>query len=372
MATIVRRESGKWQAKVRRLGQTTSRTFANRADAEAWARAQESQIERGSWVNPVEARRTVFRDVLRAYREEICEPKNCPAELSRLRRLEEWFGHLRVDAITPERLMDWRDQRLLEVAGPTVRRELALLGGVMTWVQKELLIPLPQNPVSAIRAPKDSKGRERRLRGDEEARLTEAMERRNVPGSRIRKGSYVVGGRQPWLRPVFELALETGMRQGEILALKWTDIDLEACTAFVRHSKNGESRTVPLSSKAVAVLRAARSIRVSPNGKKSNVVSMLGAERFVPITADALKKAWTRTVERARESYLVECRDAGMEPDDRLTNLNFHDLRHEATSRLALKLSNVLELAAVTGHKDLRMLKRYYHPKASDLARKLG
>jgi integrase len=77
--------------------------------------------------------------------------------------------------------------------------------------------------------------------------------------------------------------------------------------------------------------------------------------RVFPITANALKLAFERAVKRA-----------GIE------DLHFHDLRHEATSRLAEKLPNVIELAAVTGHKDLRMLKRYYHPRAEDLARKLG
>jgi integrase len=77
--------------------------------------------------------------------------------------------------------------------------------------------------------------------------------------------------------------------------------------------------------------------------------------RVFPITADSLKMCFVRA-----------CGRAGIE------DFHFHDLRHEATSRLAEKLPNLIELASVTGHKDLKMLRRYYHPRVQDLAAKLG
>lgn len=77
--------------------------------------------------------------------------------------------------------------------------------------------------------------------------------------------------------------------------------------------------------------------------------------RVFPISADAVKKAFVRAVQRAD-----------------FVDLHFHDLRHEAISRIAEKLDNVLELAAISGHKSLKMVQRYYHPRAKDLARKLG
>lgn len=378
MATIVRRGNKKWQARVRRLGQHLSRTFTSHEDAKRWAQAQEAEIERGTWASPVESRRTRFRDVVKEYRQNVAKPRDCPAELSRLTRIEEWFGHLRLDALTPAVLMRWRDVRLQEVSGSTVRRELALLGGLLTWVEKELLIPLPQNAASAIRAPREARGRDRRLVKDEEERLRAAMERRPVHSSgKKRTGSYMSGTRQPWVKLAFELALETAMRRGEMLAMKWKDVDLDARTIFLEHTKNGESRTVPLSTRAVDTLQRAHELRGiaglrGANGKSSKVISLVGANRVLPISSAALSKGWNRAVERARHTYEEECAAANVEPDDRLLDLHFHDLRHEATSRLALKLSNVLELAAVTGHRELRMLQRYYHPKASDLARKLG
>jgi len=87
----------------------------------------------------------------------------------------------------------------------------------------------------------------------------------------------------------------------------------------------------------------------------------------------ALRKGFTRAIERAQHDYLADCQATRRKPQPGfLSDVHFHDIRHEAASRLAEKLSNVLELSAVTGHRDLRMLKRYYHPRAEDLAKKLG
>jgi integrase len=236
------------------------------------------------------------------------------------------------------------DERLCAVAPSTVQRELSALGGALTWAIKDRLIALPGgNSVSAIRRPPAGKARDRRLEPGEETRLLEALGDRagDVQGAK-RAGAYRVGTRNRWMLPLVRFAIETAMRQGELLALRWADVDLDARTAYLADTKNGEARTVPLSSRAVAVLEAL------PRGS-----SMDG--RAFPISAQAVKLAWVRA-----------CKRAGIE------GLRFHDLRHEATSRLAEKLPNLIELAAVTGHKDLRMLKRYYHPRASDLAKKLG
>jgi integrase len=130
------------------------------------------------------------------------------------------------------------------------------------------------------------------------------------------------------------------MRRSEILSLRWADVFFDDRYVRLHDTKNGEARDVPLSSRAVATLAA---LPRHING------------RVFPITPDALKKAFVRACERA-----------GLE------NLHFHDLRHEATSRIAERLDNILELSAVTGHKTVQMLKRYYHPRATDLALKLG
>jgi integrase len=142
---------------------------------------------------------------------------------------------------------------------------------------------------------------------------------------------------------MISLAIETAMRCSELLSLNWNNINLEKRTAYLATTKNGDSRTVPLSSRAIEILRS------MPRHHQSNRVFWTWTQK------DSVVNTWTRV-----------CKKAG------ITNLHFHDLRHEATTRLANKLPNILELSAVTGHKDLRMLKRYYHPKAEDLALKLG
>ncbi len=345
-------------------GRTASKTFINKSHAQAWARDQESQIERGQWLNVAAAHKLTLEDLLEDYTESVALARGSAAEQGRLARFGEELGHYRLDSLTPDVLLKWRDERLLAVAPGTVAREMGLLSGVFNWARKERLIPLPQNPVSAIGAPTVDDARDRRLVKDEEARLLAAMEDRAAPsGGAIRSGNYRVGARQASLKPIFQLALESAMRQGEILSLEWENVDLEAQTAFLPITKNGSSRTVPLSTSAVAVLRGVQET-FEPGEQPSG--------RVFCLTNDALKKAWKRALWRARRTYEAECAAKGKKPDKRLTDLRFHDLRHEATSRLALKLPNVLDLASVTGHKDLRMLKRYYHPKASDLAKMLG
>lgn len=130
------------------------------------------------------------------------------------------------------------------------------------------------------------------------------------------------------------------MRRSEILSLRWPDVFLDERFVRLHDSKNGEARDVPLSTRAATTLSAL------PRHQDG---------RVFPITGEAIKKAFTRACERA-----------GLE------NVHFHDLRDEATSRIATRLDNILELSAVTGHKTVQMLKRYYHPRATDLVRKPG
>lgn len=194
-----------------------------------------------------------------------------------------------------------------------------------------------ENPVAMIRRPPENKARKRRFAvGEEELLLAELELSTRSPNGCFKDG----GARNPWIRPLVILAIETAMRRGELLSLRWSDVFLSDRFVRLRDSKNGESRDVPLSTRAYGVLA----------GLPRHI-----SGKVFPTTADAVKKAVTRAVVRSG-----------------LGDFHFHDLRHEAISRIAEKLDNVLELSAVTGHKTLSMLKRYYHPRAKDLARKLG
>ena len=140
----------------------------------------------------------------------------------------------------------------------------------------------------------------------------------------------------------------------------------------VPDTKNGDARTVPLSTRAVAILAALPVPKADDEEERAGADERRSGKVF-PTTAMALRKGFTRAIERAQEQYIADCKAAKRKPLAAfLADVHFHDTRHEAASRLAEKLSNVLELSAVTGHRDLRMLKRYYHPRAEDLARKLG
>ena len=224
----------------------------------------------------------------------------------------------------------YRDERLKKVCSGTAKRDLVILSHMFEVARKEWGIYV-NNPVRDIKLPAHAKARNRRLEpgrdgaDSEETRLLNACQE----------------ARNPYLLPIVQLALETAMRQGELVSLRWENIDLNRCIADLPDTKNGESRTVPLSSVAVRVLRGL------PRGLHGQV--------FTGLTTEAIKRVYIRAVRRAG-----------------IDNLRFHDLRHEATTRLFELGLNIMEVASITGHKDLRMLRRYTHLKAEDLARKLG
>ena len=338
MATITAR-GDKWQAKIRRNGYPDkSKTFAKYADAEAWGRVQESEMDRGVWRDRTSADSTTFYQLLDRYLKDVV-PSKRGAGVEELRiktMMKDEVTLFKLSALSPIVLSEWRDRRLSGgCAGATVRRELDIISAVFNWGRRELMIAM-ENPVSIIRRPPPSAARTRRFEEGEEEKLMAALEDHPSDGDK----KYREGTRNPWIKPMVLIAIETAMRRGELLSLKWENVNLKKRTAFLQLTKNGESRTVPLSSRAIALLEA--------------LPRSIGGKVF-PITAAALKKAWERAGDRT-----------GIE------DFRFHDLRHEATSRLAEKLPNLIELAAVTGHKDLKMLKRYYHPRAEDLAKKLG
>ncbi len=342
MASIRELEPGKVIARVRIKGRPeVSRVFPDARKAAAWAAAQEHSLRAGDFRDTRAAHRLLVRDLIDAYSTAILPRlKSADTTSLRLARFRRDLGAYTLETLTRARVAGWRDARLAEGAAPaTVTRELGILSSAISYARKDLGVEI-ENAAGLVRRPPATRGRDRRLEGDEEQCLLKALgdHAGDVQGAK-RAGAYRVGSRNAWMRPLVQLAIETAMRQGELLALTWDNVDLEARTAHLEDTKNGESRTVPLSSRAVAVLEA---LPRPPGG------------RVCPLTAQAVKLAWKRA-----------CKRAGIE------DLHFHDLRHEATSRLAEKL-NLLELAAVTGHKDLRMLKRYYHPRATDLAKKLG
>lgn len=327
MATFVKRGDS-WQAKVRRKGyEPISRSFDSKAKAERWARDVEAEMDRGVYVDRSEAERTSLKEALERYEREVT-PKKKGARQER-HRIAKWsrdpLAPRPLAAIRGADMAAWRDRQLQAGASPTtVRNDLALISHLFTIAAKEWGLESLSNPVRKIGVPSPARARDRRLMGDEEQRLLAALE----------------GVSSPWMKPLVQLALETGMRQGELLALTWDNVDLTKRVARLLDTKNGDARAVPLSTVAVRVLEA--------------LPHCLDGRVF-PLTQDQVTYFFSRATEKAE-----------------ITDLRFHDLRHEATSRLFEKGLNPMEAAAVTGHKTLHMLKRYTHLRAEDLATKLG
>ena len=397
MATFEQRESGWWQAKIRRRGYPPqSRTFPRKADAEAWAREVESEIDRGVFVPREEAERTTLYTALQRYEREVTPTKRgAGQERYRIRRwLTDPLANRSLATLRSADLATWRDQQLEAGLAPaTVRLALAVISHLYTVAAREWGMAVI-NPVKTIRQPRVDNARERRLVRDEEARLVAAIDN---------PGPGTAGRENTWLRPVVVFALETAARQAEVLSLDWADVDLARRVARLRGvdgraTKNEDRyRDVPLSPLALATLQS-----LAPARSRRGPV--------FKTTASAIKQSWSRAVARARAAHeresvtsaleaagfdsdqiRVELRKAfggsgpaptqsipprkatqraldALSADALLIDLHFHDLRHEATSRLAEKFQ-IHELMKITGHKDVRMLARYYHPRAEDLAR---
>lgn len=223
--------------------------------------------------------------------------------------------------------------------GPnTIRLDLALISHLFSTAIKEWGMTGLINPVQQIRKPKLPKGRDRRIRHGELERIIKASE-------------------SPLLGELIRFALETAMRRSELAGMVWNLVDLKKRTVTLPETKNGEKRIVPLSSEALRILE-----RI-PRRLDGEVWGM---------EPDSITQAFLRAVSRAWKAYELECEEKKIKLDPGfLMDLTFHDLRHEATSRLFEKGFNPMEVATITGHKTLQMLKRYTHLRAEDLAERM-
>lgn len=345
MATLVKVENG-WKAVIRKTGfPTASKTFRLKRDAEDWARRTEDEMVRGLYVRRSEAERLVFGKALDRYMAEVSSQKAAGtqrSEKSSAAQLRRFFDRYALAGITADLVARYRDQRLEAASNDTVRLELALLGHLFTTAIREWQIGLTINPVSTIRKPKPGAGRDRRLSPGEHKLISDALANHSNP---------MVG----W---IYALALETGMRSSEITGLRLADVDLERRIARLRDTKNSEARTVPLTRRAVEVLTSAISNPVRHSVKTDLVF-------FGEPGKDKLRRPYQFQViwQRIR---------AGLaKTNPVIATLRFHDLRHEVVSRLVEAGLSDQEVAAISGHKSMQMLRRYTHLRAEDLVAKL-
>lgn len=340
MANITER-NGKFHVRVYRKEGAVCKSFILKKDAMAWARQTEADIQAGRWKQPNPNDDLTLREALERYAKEVTSTKKgAVKEASVIRVIAQERGSTKKLAILKGAdIAALRDKWLETLAPATVQRRLAVLSHCFETARKEWLVEVI-NPVRSIRKPSVRNSRNRRLQaGELEAALsaTESMV----------------------LSPVVRLAVETAMRLSEIIGLRWADVNLASRTVTLHDTKNGAGRVVPLSPAAIIIFEKL------PRRIDGVVFGISGP---------SISQAWARAVERARKVYEEDCIEAGTVPKQGyLTDLHFHDLRHEATSRLFERgVFGTMEVASITGHKTLQMLSRYTHMNAARLADKLA
>lgn len=308
-----------WRAELYRDGKRESATFVNKAEAVAWATQRESELTGAAIPDHP------LHDALMRYGREVSPlHKGERWEVVRLAKLgRDSLARMRLERITATDVATWRDRRLQSVLGSSVAREMNLLKSVLEMCRKEWGW-LRSNPMTDVKRPRSPPSRKRRISDEEIERLRVAFgtDDPSTPTGRT------------WL--AFLFALETAMRSGEIVGLQW--VDVSAKSVKLPKTKNGDSRQVPLSTKARQI-----------------IASLPVTDGPVFGLSDALRDSLFR---RARDASGAD-------------NLHFHDSRAEAIWRLS-NVFKVMELARVIGHRDLNSLMIYYQTSADELADKLG
>ena len=300
-----------------------TKSFKSKSDAKLWIDELERKLHSAPIPDIPIDRKIALGELLIKYADEVSPShKGCVAETCRLKSIaRRWIGELDIRYLTKQHFIQYRDDRITVVTGSSVGSELALMKRVLDTAVKKWGYGIPYNPIKDIEFPKGSTARTRRLVGDEKERLlTAASSQRNI-----------------YIASIIEFAIETGMRRSETLKLRWCDVDLENGFASLFDTKNGEDRRVPLTRRCIEVLET---------------VPQTDARVF-PIFATCLRLAWNRARNKAG-----------------ITDLRFHDLRHEAVSRFFEMGMSVPEVALISGHKDVRQLFRYTHLNPTNVFKK--
>ena len=307
------------------LGRRVAKTFETTREARRWA----DQIEDGDSAVAVEKR--TLNDLADLYlKDETPTKRGARWERIRINRYRTQFAALFAKPLPKIRRADIEaliDERLREVQGSSVNRELNTLCAMFTHARR--LEWMTHNPFDTLRRPKNPPPRDRRITQQEISKILEAL--------KYAEGRPVVEQRHK-VAIAFLLSIETAMRCGEMCKVRWVDVHLDERWLFLRHenTKTMQPRKIPLSTEAV------RLINLLPEGKPTD--SVLGVNPGVVSTMFRLARI-----------------EANIE------DLKFHDARHEATTRLASKV-NVLDLARITGHTDIKQLQTYYNRDASELS----
>ena len=279
-----------------------------------------TQIVEGKFFDKVEEQTHTFGDMMARYlteRSSVKAPKSHVRDCSALKHLLPVFGEKSLADVTPKGLVAYRNQRRTEgAATATINKELQVVRHAFNVAMREWEW-CQTNPMHRVSLEPAHNTVDRWLREDEEVRLFNAA--------------------PLWLQEIITFALNTGMRQGEILALQWHDIDFCRGTLVVMTSKNRERRTIPLNHVVYDLLSRKRAA-----GKKDGPVFVTGQGN------DLKERYLVRTFTKVRNQ-------AG------LTDFRFHDLRHTFASRLVQKGIDLYRVQLLLGHKTGTMTQRYAH-----------
>jgi integrase len=325
MASI-RKRGDSWRAEIAKDGVRRSATFATKAEAQAWANKVEHEIvSEKAGVIPDKT----FADLLMKYIDEVSVTKRgARQERLKLERIASGvIGGVKLVDFDERHVYKWRDMRLTQVSSSSVSREWSTLSHACNIAYKEWKW-LRSNPFSMVKRPADGKARTRRIANDEIEKILFSLGYSD--DCTLETQTQRVGA-------MFLFAIETAMRAGEIVGLTWDNVAEK--TAHLPMTKNGHARTVPLSSKARLIL----SRLPKDSASCFNVTSG---------NLDALFR-------KAKDKMMID-------------DLHFHDTRREALSRLSKKV-DVMTLAKISGHRDLRiLLNTYYAPDIEETADLLG
>ena len=333
MAVIQERTSStgkkKYRALIRLKGYPPqSATFDRKTDAKKWAQDTESAIRDGRHFKTAEAKKHTVAEMIERYSSQVLpnKPKSSKNQQIHLRWWKDRIGYYMLSDISSAMISQCRDELLNgEIAGgkkrgpATVARYMTTMSYVVNIALKEWEW-LEINPFSRVKKPTEPRGRVRFLDDDERSRLLEVC----------------LASSHRSLYPIVILAISTGMWQGEILDLKWKNIDLNRSQLALHETKNNERRAVPIVGLAHEVLTRLSKIR--------RIDSPLVFPGKDPKTPTTIRKAWGAVLQQAE-----------------IEDFRFHDLRHTTASYLAMNGATLAEIAEVLGHKTLQMVKRYAH-----------
>ena len=313
--------SSGWRAEVYKNGIRKSKILRTKAEAKDWSARTLYLIEN----QEEEDNKTLFVDVLDRYAREVSpKKKGARWEVIRLEKLKKYpIARIQIGKLQPKDFAEWRDARLKDVAPASVIREMNLLSAVLTRSIREWGL-INKNPISSVSKPSKPKPRQRIPTQDELEALAKA----------VSDDLYINTNRahHAWL-----FALETAMRAGEITGLTWDKVNLEDRYIHLSDTKNNHSRDVPLSKEAVRLLEMLPKM-----------------EPVFGLSSQQLDALWRKLKKKAN-----------------VEGLTFHDSRAAAITRLARKL-DPLDLARMSGHKDLKMLiSVYYREDAASIAKRL-